>query len=98
MAATIDTDKSSMHQIVKHHKLQPFKIHLEQELNKDDSDPRLQFCETLVHLFAKLYLYWICFSNEASFIINGAVNRQNCHYWSDHNPPWIKKDHKSQRN
>ncbi|EFN77660.1 hypothetical protein EAI_05452, partial [Harpegnathos saltator] len=29
------------------------------------------------------------FSDEATFQINGAVNRHNCKYWSDENPHWM---------
>ena len=33
----------------------------------------------------------ICFSDEATFFINGCVNKQNCRYWSDENPHVFKE-------
>ncbi|OXU27605.1 hypothetical protein TSAR_000615 [Trichomalopsis sarcophagae] len=33
--------------------------------------------------------FWeVCFSDEATFISNGSLNRHNCHYWSPENPHW----------
>lgn len=87
--------KSTVHEILQKHKFHPFKVHLVQELNEDDPDRRLQFCETMEHLIATQpnYLYRICFSDEASFFVNGSVNRHNCRYWSDQNPRWIEEAH-----
>ena len=59
-----------------------------QELTGDDDDRRLQFCE-LIRLrvqgnenFHKL----IIFSDEATFHVNGSMNKYNLHYWSVENP------------
>lgn len=35
----------------------------------------------------------IIFSDEASFELNSTVNRQNCRYWSDENPHWMRDLH-----
>ncbi|KAJ8948833.1 hypothetical protein NQ318_013485 [Aromia moschata] len=72
-----------------------YKSQLVQELNEDDPDRRLQFCETMMNLCQtnpNLYQQ-ILFSDEAPFCLNGTVNRQNCRYWSWTNPHWIIEAH-----
>lgn len=66
-----------------------------QELNEDDFDRRLQFCEVFSkQLILKTnLLYNICFSDECTFMLNGAVNRHNCRYMSDINPSLFRKNH-----
>lgn len=74
--------------ILKAHKFHPYKIKLVQELNEDDFDRRLQFCELMSERAIQdlNFLFNICFSDECSFYLNGTVNRHNCRYWSDSNP------------
>lgn len=65
------------------------------ELNEDDPDRRLQFCE----LFSEQLvtnpnlIYNICFSDECTFMLNGGVNTHNCRYWSDTNSHWYREAH-----
>lgn len=33
------------------------------------------------------------FSDEATFVLNGEVNKHNCRYWSDTNPHWMIEGH-----
>ncbi|KYN24353.1 hypothetical protein ALC57_04045 [Trachymyrmex cornetzi] len=33
----------------------------------------------------------VCFSDEATFISNGSLNRHNYHYWSPENPHWYRE-------
>lgn len=35
----------------------------------------------------------ILFSDEATFMMNGTVNRHNCRYWSAVNPRWMTETH-----
>lgn len=79
---------SSVWRILKKHKFHPYKIKLVQELNEDDNDRRLEFCEIMSNnlLNNGNLLYNICFSDECTFFLNGEVNRHNCRYWSDTNP------------
>jgi transposase len=85
----------SIHKILKDNKFHPFKIQLHQELNEDDPDRRLQYCEIVMNKcihnedFPKLVL----FSDEASFCLNGSVNRHNSRYWSQDNPRWMTEAH-----
>ncbi|KAG8326790.1 RNA-binding protein 47 [Homalodisca vitripennis] len=32
-------------------------------------------------------------TDECSFMLNGRVNRHNCHYWSSENPHWMREAH-----
>jgi len=76
-------------------KFHPYKIHLVQELNEDDPDRRIEFCETMVNKIDEdpPFLYNIVFSDEATFTLKGEVNRHNCRYWSDTNPDWMMDSH-----
>jgi transposase len=71
--------------------LKPYRPHLLQALNEDDSDRRLQYCEVYLEyakgdpdIFNK-----VIYSDEATFKLNGRVNRHNCVYWSATNPHQI---------
>ena len=34
----------------------------------------------------------IAFSDEATFQLDGTLNRHNCRYWADANPHWVRED------
>lgn len=76
--------------LTKHLKFHPYKVKLVQQLNEDDPDRRLQFCETMMGRIDadNLFLNRIVFSDEATFFLNGSVNRHNMSYWSETNPHW----------
>lgn len=95
LAAISGVNRTSIQRILKKHKFHPYKIRLVQELNEDDFDRRLEFCETMsarVNQDPHL-LFNICFSDECSFFINGTVNRHNCRYWGDTNPRIFHETH-----
>lgn len=85
----------SVQNILHKEKYHPYKICLVHELNEDDFDRRLQFCENMQNIcnddgnFARNIL----FTDEASFCLNGTVNRHNCRYWSTENPHWMQEAH-----
>lgn len=85
----------TVHAILKAHKFHPYKIKLVHEMNDDDPDRRLQFCEELLDQMRENldYIKRICFSDEASFNLHGTVNRHNCRYWSNSNPHWFREAH-----
>lgn len=87
--------RTTIMRMLKQHKFHPFKIRLVQELNEDDSDRRLQFCEVVSEMINgnQNYMFDICFSDECSFYLNGIVNRHNCRYWSDENPRLFREVH-----
>ena len=81
--------KSSVHHILKTHKFRPYKVHLVQVLQSDDTDRRFEFCEWVCnHLDSS-----ILFSDDAIFHLNGQVNRHNMRYWSEVNPNWNEEGH-----
>lgn len=95
LATESGVSRSTIQRILKKHKFHPYKISLVQELNEDDNDRRLQFCETMSDRIINNpnLLFNVCFSDECSFFINGTVNRHNCRYWSDNNPRLFHEVH-----
>lgn len=80
--------KSSVHRILKTDLgLKSYHFSLHQELNEDDPDRRLSFCEDFIALLQQYFqlLDKIIWTDEAKFFLNGSVNRHNCVYWSDQN-------------
>ncbi|KAJ8941783.1 hypothetical protein NQ318_006819 [Aromia moschata] len=77
----------SVRKVLKLHKFHPYKLQITQELDDDDPDRCIQFCEIMTNrIIAQLILIKnICFSDECTFYLNGKVNKQNCRYWSDFN-------------
>ena len=95
--------RSSVHRVLKCMKFHPYKVHLVQELNDDDPDRRMEFCEKIMSRIDrdKNFLANIVFSDEAQFTIDGEINRHNCRYWTDINPCWMidsKTQHKQSVN
>lgn len=88
LAVDHDVCEGSIRKILKKSKLHPYKPHLVHELLEDDFDRRLQFAEIIMERtdadqnFARN----IVFSDEATFMLNGSVNRHNCRYWHSDNP------------
>nr|CAH7726855.1 unnamed protein product [Callosobruchus chinensis] len=50
MSEVTGISRTSIQRILKHYKWHPYKIQLLHELNEDDHDRRLQFCEIMRHL------------------------------------------------
>jgi len=95
LATSSGFTRSTVQRILKHNKFHPYKIKLVHELHEDDFDRRLEFCELMSHRLinnANL-LFNICFSDECTFYLHGAVNRHNCRYWSDSNPHLFREVH-----
>lgn len=95
LAADNDVSKSSILRVLKEEKYHPYKVKLVQELNEDDPDRGQEFCELMMNrMLADLqFINKIVFSDEATFQLNGTVNRQNCRYWSRENPHWMMEAH-----
>ena len=57
-------------------------------LNENDHDRRMEFCEWYQAKCAEVdkLPYKIVWSNEATFKLNGSINRHNCSYWAAENP------------
>lgn len=91
----VGTSQRSVGRILHGNNFKPYKIHLVQELNEDDFDRRLEFCEQMMRNIDgnTIRLQNIVFSDEATFMLNGNVNRHNCRYWTDVNPHWVREHH-----
>lgn len=78
----------SIHKIIMKEKWHPFKIKCTQELAECDFERRNEFCAEMMRRCDNdnTFLDNIIFSDEASFELNGMVNRQICRYWSNKNP------------
>lgn len=85
--------RTSVHRNLKLIKFHPYKVHLVQELNEDDPDRRIEFCELMMDLNDRdqNFFYNIVFSDECTFTLNSEVNRHNYRYWSDTNPRWMQE-------
>lgn len=90
-ARELNISRSSLQRIMKELKLKPYKPRLVQALNEDDPDRRLEFCEWFLDAADQdpTLLDQILWSDEATFYLNGHVNRHNCVYWSDTNPHYV---------
>lgn len=86
--------KSSVHNILKTAKFHPFKVHLVHKLNEDDFDRRVEFCEDMMARIVENpnFPSNIAFSDEATFQLDGSLNRHNCRYWAQENPHWMRED------
>lgn len=95
VATENDISQTSVLNVLKANKYHPYKITMVQELTEDDPDRRLQFCESMMDLLDRNVLQSenILFSDEATFTLHGHVNRQNCRYWADSNPHWMREVH-----
>ncbi|KAG2456425.1 TT30A protein, partial [Polypterus senegalus] len=83
--------RTSLRRILATHKWYPYKLQLLPHLNEDDPDRRTEFAEWAKQKLEQdpQFTQKILFSDEANFYVNGEVNKQNHHYWSDTNPHWI---------
>lgn len=95
LALNNDISRRSIGRILRKEKYYPYKVRLVQELSEDDYDRRVEFCEQLLEICNNdpNFASNIVFSDEASFCLNGTVNRHNCRYWSIRNPHWIQEAH-----
>lgn len=87
-SAEFDISVTSVHRIMKSLKLKPYRPQLHQGLLEDDFDRRVEFSELFVIRCEadSDFQNRVLWTDEASFKLNGRVNRHNCVYWSDVNP------------
>jgi len=68
-------------------KLYPFKLQLVQRLRRGDKAKRLRFCRwALGARRARSLQRWLFISDEATFGLEGTVQKQNCRIWGEENP------------
>lgn len=90
-----DIHQTTVSKFLQKEKFHPYKPVFVQELLDDDPDRREQFCEIMIELTDNnaRFVQKICFSDEATFCLNGQVNRQNYRYWAQENPHWYIENH-----
>ena len=78
----------SVNNILKEEGLRPWKFTSVQELQTDDKPKRVEFCRTILERqqLDPDFVRSICFSDEATFHVNGSVTRHNSFVYSYENP------------
>lgn len=90
-----DVSTTTVKKYLKKQQFHPYKMVILQELNEDDPDRRIEFCELISERILRnpALVRTICFSDESTFFLNGKVNRQNVRYWADQNPHVFREGH-----
>ena len=88
VAAACSIPTTTAHRIMTEYLLlRPYKMHFVQQLYEEDLQDRVDMCETLIPMLAdKNMQNNLFFSDEATFYLNGLVNKHNVRYWSETNP------------
>lgn len=94
-ARETNISKDSVHRIMKRLRWKSYIPTLVHALNEDDPDRRVQFCEWYLANCAEdeRFPYKIVWSDEATFKLNGSINRHNCTYWAAVNPHVTVEQH-----
>lgn len=79
-SSELGISRTSVRRMLKTVGLKPYRRTLLQGLNEDDYDRRMEFCEWYVirQLADNTFYKSILWSDEATFKLNGRVNRHNC--------------------
>ena len=95
MARETGIPKSSAHHILKRINWKSYIPKLIHALNEDDPDRRAEFCEWYLGKCEEdaAFPSKIVWSDEASFKLNGSINRHNCTYWAPENPHVTMEHH-----
>lgn len=85
--------KSLINKILIKHKFHPYHIQLQQHLNENDFEFRLNFCNWAHEKYNddQNFFNYVLFSDEASFSSTGHVNRHNFHFYANENPNFIRR-------
>ena len=88
MSLELNISRSSIHRIYKSLGYKAYIPRLVHELNEDDFDRRVEYCETFLSLLQNEpdLIHRVIWSNEAVFKLNGHINRHNSVYWATENP------------
>ena len=84
--------QTSVLRILKRENFHPYKIKFLPCLQEADFERRMLFCEQMINNCNAdaTYTSLICFSDEATFYMNGRFNHQNFS-WSADNPNWMRE-------
>lgn len=91
IANNIGSSSTTVHSILKKHKLRPYKPQLIHHLLEDDYPRRMQFCNFYLNKLREDPLFYskILWSDECTFTNNAIFNRNNHRYWSNDNPRFL---------
>ena len=98
VAYELNISRGSAHKILRHELgLKPFKLQLHQKLSEEDMAARVVACQAILLKHEEhSILDHLITSDEATFHLNGVVNRHNCRIWAEEKPPLLlKKEHSS---
>lgn len=92
LAHQVDIARSSVQRVIRAHKMHPYHMQLLQELNDEDYDRRVVFCEWVQTKMREQrnFANDVLFCDEATFHKNGNVNRHNFHYYATTNPHFVR--------
>lgn len=87
-----DMSRRTIQRALKGNKMHPYHIQLMQELNDQDYNSRMNFCEWAQQKIQqeRYFFDYVLFADESTFHRNGNVNRHNFHYYSTTNPHLIR--------
>lgn len=94
-AVDLDINRNKIFSILKHHKMNAYKIKTVHGLIPGDTDRRIRFCNWLIN--SQNLLPLILWSDESHFNNNGISNRKNDHFWDTENPRQIRECRFQQR-
>ena len=67
--------------------LKPYKAKFVQQIYEEDMQDRVEMCQTLIPMLEDNTTQDnVFFSDEATFYLNGVVNKHNIRYWCETNP------------
>lgn len=85
--------KATIWRILRENKFHPYRMSLHQDLNENDLQRRMNFCNWIERQPPNFHRN-ILFSDECTFKSNAEVNTWNFRYWSQTNPHWLREvDH-----
>ena len=88
MSSELNISRTSVQRIYKSMGFKPYVPRLVHELNEDDYDRRVEYCETFLSLLRNEpdLISRVMWSDEAIFRLNGHINRHNSTYRATENP------------
>lgn len=88
LANELGMSHMSVWKLLKSLDLKPYIPRVFHALHDGDEDRRVEFCETFLNMEKDndLLLDSVWWSDEATFKLNGNINRHNCVYWANSNP------------
>lgn len=88
LSSELEICQRSVVNLMKKKGLKPYRPHLLHALHDGDEDRRLEYAENFLDMVRQdeTILDRIYWSDEATFKLNGHINRHNCIYWASENP------------